>query len=285
MPQLHLSDQQFYCVLRYFLYYRFLSSLFQPLTHRVLVLLYDSINLSQHWLRYWLVAWRHQAITLTNVDLSSKNLKVFVNIYLRAISQEILMNLICNRCSKITLPRLLPQGQWVLTIVNPLTSNYTFASIVVLQHQAICSHKVKAGILLTYKTKFKLFTIHGIVPADVLAHTSASLLGHLQYQRSLLSVTWFFSLPLLLFVIHNMVCRQGISIIFQSFRVLTAAVTPGVTLRYQWAQSVTSRTARLWQNIGKSRGMGRRKRVALLGCQTHHLNPQVIIPDANLLTA
>ena len=28
------------------------------------------IDLSQHWLRIWLVAWRHQAITWANVDLS-----------------------------------------------------------------------------------------------------------------------------------------------------------------------------------------------------------------------
>ena len=29
------------------------------------------INLGQHWFRWWLAAWRHQAITWTNVDLSS----------------------------------------------------------------------------------------------------------------------------------------------------------------------------------------------------------------------
>ena len=33
--------------------------------------------------------WRHQAITWTNVDLSSK---VFCGIHLRSISQEVLMN-------------------------------------------------------------------------------------------------------------------------------------------------------------------------------------------------
>ena len=42
---------------------------------------------SQHWLRQWLVAWRHQAITWTSTDLSS--MKPY-GIYLRAVSQEML---------------------------------------------------------------------------------------------------------------------------------------------------------------------------------------------------
>ena len=32
---------------------------------------YSDIELEQHWVRLWLVAWRHQAITWTNIDLSS----------------------------------------------------------------------------------------------------------------------------------------------------------------------------------------------------------------------
>ena len=32
---------------------------------------FDEINLGQHWLRKWLVAWWHQAITWNNDDLSS----------------------------------------------------------------------------------------------------------------------------------------------------------------------------------------------------------------------
>ena len=37
-------------------------------THWGLVTPYGDVDLGQHWLRYWLVAWRHQAITWTNVD-------------------------------------------------------------------------------------------------------------------------------------------------------------------------------------------------------------------------
>ena len=40
-------------------------------THFGLVTLYGDIELGQHWLRLWLVAWWHQAITWTNADLSS----------------------------------------------------------------------------------------------------------------------------------------------------------------------------------------------------------------------
>ena len=53
----------------------------------------------QHWLTYWLVTWKHQAITWTNVDLSSK---VFCGIHLRAISQD-LVNLIHNMSLEMTL--------------------------------------------------------------------------------------------------------------------------------------------------------------------------------------
>ena len=44
---------------------------------------YGDIDLSQHWLRLRLVAWRYQAITQTNVDLSPK---VCCGIHLPAIS-------------------------------------------------------------------------------------------------------------------------------------------------------------------------------------------------------
>ena len=40
------------------------------LTHWSLVTPFDDIDLGQYWRRLWLVAWRHQSITWTNVDLS-----------------------------------------------------------------------------------------------------------------------------------------------------------------------------------------------------------------------
>ena len=56
------------------------------LTHWGLVMPYGDRELCQHWLRQWLVAWRHQAITWTNIDLSSVR-SCGVNV--RTISQEI----------------------------------------------------------------------------------------------------------------------------------------------------------------------------------------------------
>ena len=41
------------------------------LTYCGLVTPYGNRILGQHWLRYWLVAWQHQAITWTNIDWSS----------------------------------------------------------------------------------------------------------------------------------------------------------------------------------------------------------------------
>ena len=41
------------------------------LSHCGLVTPYGDMELGQHWLRLWRVAWRHQAITWTNIDLSS----------------------------------------------------------------------------------------------------------------------------------------------------------------------------------------------------------------------
>ena len=78
------------------------------LTHCDLVMPNGDIELGQHWLRYWLVASRHQAITWTKVDLSSNG---FCGIQIRANSQEVLMNLIHNMCSKITLLKSLSHFQ------------------------------------------------------------------------------------------------------------------------------------------------------------------------------
>ena len=41
------------------------------LTHWDLMVPYGDIDLGQHWLRWWLASWWHQAITLTNADFLS----------------------------------------------------------------------------------------------------------------------------------------------------------------------------------------------------------------------
>ena len=57
------------------------------------------IDLGQHWLRLWLVACQHQAITWTDVDLSSVRSS---DIHLRAVSQEIPQPLIVKTSLEIT---------------------------------------------------------------------------------------------------------------------------------------------------------------------------------------
>ena len=54
-------------------------------THCGPVMPYGDTDLGRQSLRYWLVAWRHQAITWNSVDLSSN---VICGIQLRAISQN-----------------------------------------------------------------------------------------------------------------------------------------------------------------------------------------------------
>ena len=55
------------------------------ITLRGLLTSYGDIELDQHWLMQWHVAWRHQAITWANLDLSVRS----SDINLRAIWQEI----------------------------------------------------------------------------------------------------------------------------------------------------------------------------------------------------
>ena len=64
----------------------YLIYLLHVLTHWGLVTSHGDRDLGQHWLRQWLDAWRHQAITWTNVDLS---LARSCDIHLRPSSQEI----------------------------------------------------------------------------------------------------------------------------------------------------------------------------------------------------
>ena len=58
----------------------------ESLTHCGLVAPHDDMDLSQHWLRQWLAAWLHQAITWTNIDFSPLGSN---NIHLWTISPEI----------------------------------------------------------------------------------------------------------------------------------------------------------------------------------------------------
>ena len=79
----------------------FRVSMSLSLTHCGRVMPYSDTDLDQHWLKYlkWLVAWWHQAITWTNLGLSSVSPS---DIHLKAISQEIYTSAIKHFGLKIT---------------------------------------------------------------------------------------------------------------------------------------------------------------------------------------
>ena len=88
---------------------------YRILIHYYLVLLYGDIAQGQHWLRWWLVAWRHQAITWTNVVFS---LVMISGVYLRAISQQlsqgtVVYNKFENILLKLTVTSTSPRDLWV----------------------------------------------------------------------------------------------------------------------------------------------------------------------------
>ena len=66
---------------------------------RGLVTPYVDTDLGQHWLRQWLVAWGHQTITWTNLDLSSVRSG---SRFLMSISQEKTQTSVTKISSKIT---------------------------------------------------------------------------------------------------------------------------------------------------------------------------------------
>ena len=74
-------------------------------THCGLTTPYGDIGLGQHVLKQWLVAWRHQSNTWTNVDQSSVR---FWGIHLRAVTLGVWKLLFCRTNLKILLLKLLP---------------------------------------------------------------------------------------------------------------------------------------------------------------------------------
>ena len=84
------------------------------LTHCCLVTPYRGKDLGRHWFRKWLVAWRHQAITWTNVELALK----FSDVHLRAISLELSQPSI----TKISLKFIFLRFYWNIPAANELKS-------------------------------------------------------------------------------------------------------------------------------------------------------------------
>ena len=91
------------------------------LTHWDLLTPFGDINMGQNWLSKGLVAWRHQAITWTNVDLSSVRSS---GIHLSAISWEIPAR---PQFTKISLTITYLKLNWNLPRANELTYRHKAA--------------------------------------------------------------------------------------------------------------------------------------------------------------
>ena len=92
-------------------------------THCGLVTPYEGRDLDQHWFSEWLVAWWHQVITWTNVDLSSLRSS---DVHLRSISLEISQPPVNEISLKIIFLRFywnLPGGPWV-NEVSPIWTDH-----------------------------------------------------------------------------------------------------------------------------------------------------------------
>ena len=114
---------------------------------------YGDRDLGQHWLRQWLDAWRHHAITWTNVDLWSVRC---CGIHQIAISQENTKIFIVEMSLKIywfeTVVKF-PRGQWV----NPVNAGPVYAQDVKFvitipaEDLAFNGARASSGTVLTIK--------------------------------------------------------------------------------------------------------------------------------------
>ena len=95
---------------------------------------YGGGDLGQHWFRYWLVAWQHQAITWNNVELSSLRSS---DVHLRAISLEPLRHILgfIRDVWSIYIP-----GYWIIPPFNHGRSCHT--------HYSSWAHFCKHGLTL-----------------------------------------------------------------------------------------------------------------------------------------
>ena len=69
-------------------------------THCGVVTPYGDIELGQPWLRYWLVAWKHQTISWTNIDLSSLRAPGIHFITRRSAHKDRKFHQFCNIASR-----------------------------------------------------------------------------------------------------------------------------------------------------------------------------------------
>ena len=120
------------------------------LTYCGLVTPYGDLEMGQHCLRKWLVAWRHQAITWTNVDLCLVRSK---DISVRTILQNIPQLSIIKISLQITYMNFsfkYPRGQWFNLTLHYLNRKLSQESYFLLYQ----------FYLLVLKYACEIFTLH-----------------------------------------------------------------------------------------------------------------------------
>ena len=124
----------------------------KSLTYHPVVMPFRNTELGQHWLRYWLVAWGHQAITWSHVDLSS--VRSSVN-HLQAISQEIVLFRHQSKISlkityKIFHSNLFPRGQWVNSLSDAYLHQYNTPTLLQIKACRLFGTKPLSEPMLPY---------------------------------------------------------------------------------------------------------------------------------------
>ena len=98
--------------------------LWKVLTRRGLVMPYGDSDLGQHWLRCWFVAWRHQAITWTNLISISEVLWHLPESNFTVSGQTTILYNEFESYS-FTITTTSPRGQWVKKILDIILINLT----------------------------------------------------------------------------------------------------------------------------------------------------------------
>ena len=120
------------------------------LTHCGLVTPYGVRYLSQHWFRYWLVAWWHQAITWTNVHLSLLRSR---DIHLRTVSQSIPHLSTTEITLRITYLRFHSNLPGVNELLDISKKNRPYCyGIGLYWFRAICYHAIDSSVNFCIRT-------------------------------------------------------------------------------------------------------------------------------------
>ena len=142
-------------------------------THCGPVTQYGGIHVGPHRLRWWLVAWQHEAIAWTNMDLSTLGSS---GIHLRILSSEDLECQLVNRIEKdiFEIASRSPRDQWVEIMGTWPQQNHKWRSV-------FLGHKRKVGeFYLTGSIEVCHHDSHSAVSFEKLVNLTTSALPRMK---------------------------------------------------------------------------------------------------------